>query len=104
VIGPAVVLKRAASALQFRLLIRTLHRVSTKRARPSQLSLAAAGVFCGRGLVMPPNALRIIFGPLHGVLDAFFIAALLLMSLRKAMEQTSEFVLRFSPALQGTTH
>jgi hypothetical protein len=48
-----------------------------------------------------PNALRIIFGLLLGVLAAFFIGALPLGSPTKAMEQSSAFALRFSPALPG---
>ena len=45
-------------------------------ARRSQPTFAAACVFSGLGLVMRPNALRIIFGLLLGVLAAFFIGAL----------------------------
>jgi len=50
---------------------------------------------------MRPNALRIIFGLLLGVLAAFFIGALPLMGPPKAMEQSSAFALRSSPALPG---
>jgi hypothetical protein len=53
------------------------------------------------GVIMRPNALRIIFGLLLGVLAAFFIGALPLMGPPKAMEQSSAFALRFSPALPG---
>jgi hypothetical protein len=66
-----------------------------------QLTLAAAGVLSGLGVIMRPNALRIIFGLLLGVLAAFFIGALPLMGPPKAMEQSSAFALRFSPALPG---
>jgi hypothetical protein len=52
---------------------------------------------------MRPNALRFIFGLLLGVLAAFFIGALPLMGPPKAMEQSSAFALRFSPALPGFT-
>ena len=73
-------------------------------ARRSQPTIAAAGVLSGLGVIMRPNALRIIFGLLLGVLAAFFIGALPLMSPPKAMEQSSAFALRFSPALPGITH
>jgi hypothetical protein len=72
-------------------------------ARRSQLTLTAAGVLSGLVLVMRPNALRFIFGLLLGVLAAFFIGALPLMGPPKAMEQSSAFALRFSPALPGFT-
>jgi hypothetical protein len=49
-------------------------------------------------VIMRPNALRIIFGLLLGVLAALFIGALPLMGPPKAMEQSSAFALRFSPA------
>jgi hypothetical protein len=85
-----------------RLLIRTLHRVSTMLARPSQPSLAAAGVLCSLAPVIRPNALRIIFGLLLGVLAAFFIGALAPATPPlKAMAPSSAFALRFSPALPG---
>lgn len=70
-------------------------------ARRYQPTIAAAGVLSGLGVVVSPNALRIIFGLLLGVLAAFFIGALPLMGPPKAMEQSSAFVLRFSPALPG---
>jgi hypothetical protein len=60
-------------------------------------------VFSGLVPVMRPNVLRIIFGLLLGVLAAFFIGALPLMGPPKAMDQTSAFALRFSPALPGVT-
>jgi hypothetical protein len=47
---------------------------------------------------MRTTALRIIFGLLLGVLAAFFIGALPLVGPPKAMEQSSAFALRFSPA------
>jgi len=55
----------------------------------------------GLGVIMGPNALRIIFGLLLGVLAALLIGALPLMGPPKAMEQSSTFALRFSPALPG---
>jgi hypothetical protein len=48
---------------------------------------------------MRPNALRIIFGLLLGVLAAFLLGALPLTSPPNAMEQASAFALRFSAAL-----
>ena len=56
-------------------------------------------VFSGLGVIMRPSALRVIFGLLLGVLAAFFIGALPLASPPKAIEQSSAFALRFSPAL-----
>jgi hypothetical protein len=51
---------------------------------------------------MRPNALRIIFGLLLGVLAAFFIGALAQPAPPpKAMAPSSAFALRFSPAVQG---
>jgi hypothetical protein len=73
-------------------------------ARRSQPTLTAAGVLCGLVPVMRPNALRIIFGLLLGVLAALFIGALPLVGPPKAMEQSLAFALRFSPALPGVTH
>ena len=70
-------------------------------ARRYQPTIAAAGVLSGLGVIVSPNALRIIFGLLLGVLAAFFIGALPLMGPPKAMEQSSAFALRFSPALPG---
>jgi hypothetical protein len=70
-------------------------------ARRSQPTLAAAGVLSGVGVIMRPSALRIIFGLLLGVLASFFIGALPLVSPPKAIEQSSAFALRFSPALPG---
>ena len=70
-------------------------------ARRSQPTFAAAGVLSGLGVIMRPNALRIIFGLLLGVLAAFFIGALPLVGPPNAMEQSSGFALRFSPALPG---
>ena len=70
-------------------------------ARRSKPTIAAAGVLCGLGVIMHPNALRIIFGLLLGVLAAFFIGALPLMGPPKAVEQPSAFALRFSPTLLG---
>jgi hypothetical protein len=49
---------------------------------------------------MRPNALRIIFGLLLGILAALFIGALPLMGPPKALEQ-SAFALRFSPVFPG---
>jgi hypothetical protein len=66
-----------------------------------QPTLAAASVLSGLGVIMRPNALRIIFGLLLGVLAALFIGALPLMGPPKAMEQSSAFALRSSPALPG---
>jgi hypothetical protein len=77
-------------------------RVPTMPARRSQLVHAVAGVFCGLSLVMRPNALRIIFGLLLGILAAFFIGALAPPTPpTKAMALSSTFALRFSPALPG---
>jgi hypothetical protein len=71
-------------------------------ARHSQLVHAVAGVFCGLSLVMRPNALRIIFGLLLGILAAFFIGALApTPPPPKAMTLSSAFALRFSPAPPG---
>jgi hypothetical protein len=56
----------------------------------------------GVGMIMRPSALRIIFGLLLGVLAAFFIGALPLVGPPKAIEQSSAFALRFSPALPGS--
>ena len=67
--------------------------------RRSQPNIAAAGVLSGLGVIMRPNALRIIFGLVLGVLAAFFIGALPLMGPPKAIDQSSAFALRFSPAL-----
>ena len=72
-------------------------------ARRSQPTLTAAGVLSGLVPVMRPNALRIIFGLLLGVLAAFFIGALPLVGPPKAMDQPSAFALRFSPALPDFT-
>jgi hypothetical protein len=59
----------------------------------------------GLGLIMRPNALRIIFGLLLGVLAAFFIGALAPPTPpSKAMAPSSAFAFRFSPALSGITH
>ena len=63
--------------------------------------MPALPMFSGLGVIMRPNALRIIFGLLLGVLAALFIGALPLMGPPKAMEQSSAFALRFSPALPG---
>lgn len=74
-------------------------RVPPMPARRSQPTLAAAGVLSGLGVIMRPNALRIIFGLLLGVLAAFVIGALQPPTAPpKAMEQSSAFALRFSPA------
>jgi hypothetical protein len=68
-------------------------------ARLSRPTIAAAGVLSGLGVVMRPDALRIIFGLLLGVLAAFVIGALQPPTAPpKAMEQSSAFALRFSPA------
>jgi hypothetical protein len=83
----------------FTLLIRSLPGADNARCR-SQTFLAAAGV-SGLGVIMRTTALRIIFGLLLGVLAAFFIGALPLVGPPKAMEQSSAFALRFSPALPG---
>jgi hypothetical protein len=54
---------------------------------------------------MRPNALRIIFGLLLGVLAAFFIGELASpTSPPKAVALSSAFALRFPPALTGITH
>jgi hypothetical protein len=68
-------------------------------ARRSQPTLTAAGVLSGLVAVMQPNALRIIFGLLLGVLAAIFIGALPLIGPPKAMEQSSAFAVRFPAAL-----
>lgn len=97
---PAGVLKWTASALHLHVdSIPT--GVPTMPARRSQPTLAAAGVLSGLGVITRPNALRIIFGLLLGVLAAFFIGAMPLMGPQKATEQSSAFALRFSPALPG---
>jgi hypothetical protein len=73
-------------------------------AHRSQLTLTAAGVFGGLGVIMRPSALRIIFGLLLGILAAFFIGALARPTPPpKAMALSSAFALRFSPALPGFT-
>jgi hypothetical protein len=69
-------------------------------ARLSRPTIAAAGVLSGLGVVMRPDALRIIFGLLLGVLAALFIGALPTPP-TKAVEQSPAFALRFSPALPG---
>jgi len=71
--------------------------------RRSQSTLAAAGLLNGLVAVMRPNGLRIIFGVLLGILAAFFIGALPLMGPPKALDQSSAFALRFSPALPSFT-
>ena len=54
------------------------------------------------GVIMRPNALRIIFGLLLGVLAAFFIGALAPPTPpTKAMALSSAFALRFAPGLPG---
>jgi hypothetical protein len=58
---------------------------------------------CSLGVIMRPNALRIIFGLLLGALAAFFIGALPLIGPPKARVQSSAFALRFSPAPPGLT-
>jgi hypothetical protein len=75
-------------------------RVPTMPARRSKPTLAAAGVLSGLGVIMRPNALRIIFGLLLGVLAAIFIGALPPLSAAptKAVALSSAFALRFSPA------
>jgi len=55
-------------------------------------------VFSGLGVIMHPNALRIIFGLLLGVLAAFVMGALPLMGPPKAMDQASAFAFRISAA------
>jgi hypothetical protein len=75
----------------------------TMSARRSQPTLAAADALSSLGVIMRPNALRIIFGLLLGALAAFFIGALPLMGPPKALVQSSAFALRFAPALPGFT-
>jgi hypothetical protein len=68
-------------------------------ARLSRPTIAAAGVLSGLGVVMRPDALRIIFGLLLGVLAAFVIGALQPPTAPpKATAVSSAFALRFSPA------
>jgi hypothetical protein len=69
------------------------------RARPSHPFLAATGMLCGLVPVMRPNALRIIFGLLLGVLAAFFIGVLASPTPPKAMAPS--FAFRFSAVLPG---
>jgi hypothetical protein len=66
--------------------------------------MPALHVFSGLGVIMRPNALRIIFGLLLGVLAAFFIGALPLVAPPKPPDLSSAFALRFPPALTGITH
>jgi len=73
-------------------------------ARRSQLTLAAAGVLSGLGVIMRPNALRIIFGLLLGVLAAFFIGALPLMGPQKAIEQHRHLPFAFAMILIDGLH
>jgi hypothetical protein len=47
---------------------------------------------------MRPDASRIIFGLLLGVLAAYFIGALPIVGTPKVVEQSSAFALRFFPA------
>jgi hypothetical protein len=71
-------------------------------ARLSEPTLAAAGVLSSLGVIMRPNALRIIFGLLLGVLAAFVIGALQPATApSKAIALSSAFAIRFSPALPG---
>jgi|HubBroStandDraft_6_1064221.scaffolds.fasta_scaffold946963_2 hypothetical protein len=71
-------------------------------ARRFHPTLASADVLSGLGAIMRPNALRIIFGLLLGVLAAFFIGALVPPTLpTKAVPPSSAFAIRFSPALPG---
>jgi len=70
-------------------------------ARRSLPTLAAAGVLSGLGVIMRPNALRIIFGLLLGVLAAFAIGALQRPAPPNDMAQSSAFALHISPALPG---
>jgi hypothetical protein len=72
-------------------------------ARRSQPTLTAAGVPSGLALVMRPNALRIIFGLLLGVLAAFFIGALASPTPPKVMAPSGAFAFRFSPTMPGIT-
>jgi hypothetical protein len=74
------------------------------RARPSQPFLAAAGVLCGLAPVIRPNALRMFFGLMLGILAAFFIGALPSPTPPKAMALPSAFALRFSPTMPSVTH
>jgi hypothetical protein len=97
---PAVVLKWTA-CLRCICIVDSFATRVPMPARRSQPSLAAASVLSGLGVIMRPNALRIIFGLLLGVLAASFIGALPLMGPPKAMEQSSAFALRFSPVLPG---
>ena len=71
-------------------------------ARRSQPTIAADGLLSGLGVIMRPNALRIIFGLLLGVLAALFIGALALPTPpQNAMAASSAFAFRFSPAVPG---
>ena len=67
-------------------------------ARLSEPTLAAAGVLSSLGVIMRPNALRIIFGLLLGVLAAFVIGALQPATApSKAIALSSAFAIRFPP-------
>jgi hypothetical protein len=79
-------------------------RVPTMPARRSPPTLAAAGVFCGLGLVIRPNALRILFGLMLGILAALLIGALPRTMPSKSTALSSAFALRISPTLPGITH
>ena len=67
-------------------------------ARRSQPTLAAASVLGSLGVILRPNALRIIFGLLLGVLAAFVIGALSRTTAPPNDVVQSAFALRFSPA------
>jgi hypothetical protein len=74
------------------------------RARPSQPFLAAAGVLFGLAPVIRPNALRMFFGLMLGILAAFLIGALPRTMPSKPTALHSAFALRFSPTMPGVTH
>jgi hypothetical protein len=68
-------------------------------ARRSQPILAATGVLCELGIVLRPNALRIVFGLLLGILAAVVIGTLAPpTSPPKTIAPSTAFSFRFSPA------
>jgi hypothetical protein len=74
-------------------------RVPTMPARRSKPILAATGVLCELGFVLRPNALRIIFGLLLGILAAVVIGTLAPPAPpQKTMAPSTAFAFRFSSA------
>jgi hypothetical protein len=73
------------------------------RARPLRPFLAAAGLLYGLDVVMRPNALRMFFRLMLGILAAFLIGALPHTMPSKPTALSSAFALRFSPTLPVIT-